>query len=86
MRIRWFNEYCPSVYPEIGIDIFFVKARWPVKLSVKYDQSQGEHAGSIDEHAGSRVQFSGEHAGSIWSLDQLYLLWVWDAMKLFTVQ
>ena len=36
----------------------------------------GEHAGSIDEHAGSRVQFSGEHAGSIWSLDQPYLLWV----------
>ena len=31
---------------------YFEKARWPVKLSVQYDQSEREHAGSIDEHAG----------------------------------
>ena len=30
---------------------YFVNARWPVKLSVQYDQSEREHAGSIDEHA-----------------------------------
>ena len=31
---------------------YFAKARWPVKLSVQYDQSERERAGSIDEHAG----------------------------------
>ena len=30
---------------------FSVKARWPVKPLVQYDQSEGEHAGSTDEHA-----------------------------------
>ena len=31
---------------------YFAKARWPVKLSVQYDQSERERAGSIDDHAG----------------------------------
>ena len=34
---------------------YFEKARWPVKLSVQYDQSERENAGSIDEHAGHEL-------------------------------
>ena len=53
---------------------YFVNARWPVKLSVQYDQSEREHAGSIDEHAGQEFTLVANTLVRFGLLSQLFTL------------